>query len=344
MSPHRRNQLARDALDQLLRDGLVGEPAYRQLTGLYPLTRWDWHSLGRWFLIFGAISTAAGSVILLRDIIHFTMEKLAVQLGVAMLALFAGGYWLKQRRYKWAALAVELLGGFALIGLTFTLGIIFSTGGGNWPALLLIDLIVLLVLGYALDNILLLMLCAVVFFTWFGGATGYVSGWGAYWFGMNYPVRFLGAGLAIALAGVIHMRSESGPLSRYRGFAKVWISSGLFLAEMALWLLSIFGNFGLIDGPWHKAEAGELALFNALWAAGNLALLYLGARLGFRMLIGYGATFFIIQTYTLFFAHAAEKLGPLASLIIAGVSALALALWLESRRRARRSGGDVQQE
>ncbi|KTG57233.1 membrane protein, partial [Klebsiella pneumoniae] len=26
---------------------------------------------------------------------------------------------------------------------------------------------------------------------WFGAETGYVSGWGAYWLGMNYPIRFV---------------------------------------------------------------------------------------------------------------------------------------------------------
>ena len=43
----------------------------------------------------------------------------------------------------------------------------------------------------ALANPLLLVLSAVVFFCWFGGVTGYASGWAMYWFGMNYPLRFL---------------------------------------------------------------------------------------------------------------------------------------------------------
>ena len=57
------------------------------------------------------------------------------------------------------------------------------------------------------------------------------------------------------------------------------------------------------------------------------------ARLAMRMLTGYGATFLIIQIYTLFFAHLAEELGVLLSLLIAGGGALALTFWLEQRRR-----------
>ena len=68
---------------------------------------------------------------------------------------------------------------------------------------------------------------------------GYASGWGAYWFGMNYPLRFLIAAIVMIAIAVIHQQSEKGWLAPFRGFFKVWLSSGLFFAEMALWLLSL---------------------------------------------------------------------------------------------------------
>lgn len=332
-----RQKVLRAELDQLVREGLLDTATHRQLAALYPLGRWDWRSLGRWFLIFGAIAAAAGVVILLRDVFVFTRQHLAVLLALATVGLFAAGWKLRQRSWTWSSRTAELLGGFALIGLSFVLGLIYSTGSGNWPALLLIDLVPLLILSYALNNMLLLILSAVLFFSWFGGVTGYSSGWEAYWFGMNYPLRFLGASAWIALMGLVHLKAERGPLAAYRGFSKVWISFGLFLAEMALWLLSIFGNYGSIDDGWHEANTGELVIFNLAWAALNLGLIFIGTRYSYRMLRGYGATFFIIQGYTLFFSRVAEQVGGLASLIIAGGSALGLALWLESKRRGQRA-------
>lgn len=338
-----RNHVVRAELDQLLREGLLDAATYRKLIELYPLGRWDWRSLGRWFLVFGAVSAAAGIVILLRDIFTFTLPHLAALLVLAACGLFFAGWKLRQRSLQWSSRTAELIGGFTLIGLSFVLGMIYSTGSGNWPALLLIDLVLLLILTYALNNILLLILAAVVFFSWFGGVTGYDSGWGAYWFGMNYPLRFLGVSMLVALMGGVHLKAERGPLSGFRGFSKVWISFGVFLAEMALWLLSIFGNFSEINGPWRSASFAELAIFNLAWAALNLGLVFAGTRYSYRMLRGYGATFVIIQIYTLFFTHIAEHLGWLASLVIAGGSALYLAFNLEARRRAQRGEGSPRQ-
>ena len=335
MNPHSRNRRIRRELDDLLREEMLSAALYSQLVERYPTEGWDWRSLGRWFLIFGAVSMIAGLALLSHTLFDFTLNKLAILLGIAMLAGFSGGQWLRRRRPTliWSGLSLELLGGLLLIGLTFTVGMIYSTGSGNWPALLLIDLLLLIGLSYALRNGLLLVLSAVVFFCWFGGFTGYASGWGAYWFGMNYPLRFLLAAIAMIAIAIIHQQSEAGVLARYRGFCKIWLSAGLFFAEMALWLLALFGNFNLDSDWWHRSSVAELVVFNALWAGLNIGLIVLGVRLAMRMLTGYGATFLIIQIYTLFFAHLAEHLGLLLSLLIAGGGALALTFYLEQRRR-----------
>ncbi|PWK28762.1 hypothetical protein [Pseudomonas sp. OV226] len=337
MNPDRRNRQIHNALDQWLRNGQIDTTTHGCIGELYPLTQWDWRSLGRWFLTFGAISLAAGLLLFLQEHVTFTLVTLAVSLSSLTLGLFVVGRWLPGKGLRMLGSTAVLLGGLALIGVSFVLGMIYSDGSGNWPALLLIDLLILLVLSYALGNVLLLTLCSVLFFVWFGGRTGYVSGWSAYWFGMNYPLRFLSAAGALIAAGAVHLRCEVSLLARFRGFAKVWISCGLFVGEMSLWLLSLFGSYDLIEGPWHFAENGELLMFNFLWALVSLSVLAVGVRRRFGMLIGYGVTFLIIQLYTLFFTQFAETLGWLASVLIAGGSLLALVVGLESQRQKRRS-------
>lgn len=336
MSPAGFNRTVQRELRQLRRDGAIDDATHAALAERYPTGRWDWRSLGRWFAIFGALTMAAGCAVLAREWFGFTLEKLALLLAFGTVGLFGAGQWLRPRGYPWTQRTLELLGGLALIGLTFTLGMIYSSGSGNWPALLLMDLLLLLPLSYLLRNLLLLVLSAVVFFTWFGGVTGYVSGWGAYWFGMNYPLRFLLAGAVIALLGLAHRGAERGVLQRFPGFFYVWLASGVFFAEMALWLMSLFGNFGSI-WEYHRESAAELLLFNLLWAGGNGALLWLGARFQLRMLRGFAVTYIIIQGYTLFFWHVAGELGGVLSLFLAGASALGLVAWLEGRRRRLRA-------
>ena len=336
MTPQRFNHKMQATLNRLLREEVIDDATHVKLLARYPVTEWDWTSLGRWFGLFGAISLGAGIVLFSCELFEFTAVKLAWLLGMVMLAFFAGGFRLRNTRFNMTRRSLELCGAFTLIGLTFTLGYIFSTGSGNWPALLLIDLIILLPLAYGLHNVFILILSAVVFFVWFGGFTGYDSGWGAYWFGMNYPLRFLMAAGIITLIALLHRTSERTLLSNYRDFYKVWLSAGIYFAEMALWLLSLFGNFNMEEG-WHSHGAGELFMFNLLWAAGNIVLIVLGTRYLMRMLRGYGVTFLIIQGYTLYFWHVAGELGIVLGSAVAGVSALGLVFWFEKQRKEKQA-------
>jgi hypothetical protein len=103
---------------------------------------------------------------------------------------------------------------------------------------------------------------------------------------------------------------------------------------MALWLLSLFGNFEI--GHFRHNSFAILLLFNLLWCGGNLGLLMLGKQVELRMARGYAITFLIIQAYTLYFWHVAGELGPILGSLIAGGSALGLVALLEQKRRAGR--------
>lgn len=337
MNPRRFKNVVRAQVDTLRREGVIDGELHATLMQQYPASRWDFSTLGRWFLFFGALATAAGLVVLGSTIFEFTLEKLAVVLGVVSVACFLGGVKLGKRELMWSSRSIELLGALALIGLTFTLGAIYSSGSGNWPMLLLIDMFVLLPLAYLRRNVLLLVLNVIVFFTWFGGVTGYMSGWGAYFFCMNYPLRFFIVGLLMVGMSFIHRNAEQGRLSSYDGFFKVWLSGGVFFSEMALWLMSLFGNFGNIwEG--HRETSGELFFFGLLWASFNAVLLWFGSRYQLRMLRGYAITFLIIQGYTLYFWKIARHMGFVAATFVAGAATLGLVIYMESKRRAAKAG------
>lgn len=336
MNPRRLQQIIRYELATLRREQLIDSTTYQGLLELYPATQWDFSALGKWFLIFGAIALAAGLYIIGSEIFEFTLMKLAISLAVLTGGCFFIGWKMGTRKLIWVMRSFELLGSLCIIGLSFTLGIIYSSGSGNWPALLLIDLVILLPLTYLLRNLLMLILSMVVFFTWFGGVTGYSSGWGAYWFGMNYPLRFVLAGLLMIGVSLLHRNAEQSTLKAYDGFFKVWLSGGVFFTEMALWLMSLFGNYGSIFNSYLESSR-ELLLFGILWAGFNVVLLNAGARFGLRMLRGYAITFLIIQGYTLYFWQVARHMDIIFSVFLAGAVTLGLVVMLESKRRDAKS-------
>jgi hypothetical protein len=147
-------------------------------------------------------------------------------------------------------------------------------------------------------------------------------------------MRFLIAGLLMAGMAVVHRRAEQDRLRNYDGFFKVWLSSGVFFSEMALWLMSLFGNYGSIFSHYLNS-AGELIFFNALWTGFNAILLWAGSQFRLRMLRGYAMTFLIIQGYTLYFWKIAGHLGEIMATFVAGAATLALVFVLESKRRGR---------
>ena len=336
MNPERVRNIIRDELGILRRENIVNSETYAELLELYPVESWDYSALGRWFLIFGSVAVAAGLRILGSELFEFTLPKLAIALSAIICACFYTGWRLGSSKLIWTKRSIELLGSLCIIGLTFTVGIIFSSGSGNWPALLLLDMLILLPLAYVLRNVLILILLVIIFFCWFGGVTGYSSGWGMYWFGMNYPMRFLLAGLLMIGVSFIHRSTEQSTLRAYDGFFKVWLSGGVFFSEMALWLMSLFGNFGRIFERYLQTSTEQL-LFGILWAGFNVAILNLGSHFGLRMLRGYAITFLIIQGYTLYFWQIAGHLGLIVATFIAGAATLGLVVHLETKRRSAKA-------
>ncbi len=114
-----------------------------------------------------------------------------------------------------------------------------------------------------------------------GAETGYLSGWGAYWLGMSFPIRFIAFG-AVLIAAALLLQPQ---LAR-RGLERVSLAMGLLYLFIALWLLSIFGNYGNFDS-WYSARQIELFHWSLLFGIAAVGCIGLGlkrddAMLGFR--------------------------------------------------------------
>ena len=305
----RLNRAIRGELHRLVALKILSFEELQKIAPRYPVTAWNLTSLVRWFTILGAVSFGAGLLILVPQVVQL-QNAVDVGLALATAGFIAGGLWLERRRgLAKSGAALQLLGSFSLQGLMVALAIRFSTGSDNWPALIGLCAGATALLAYALGSRLVLIHALVNAYTAFGGETGYMSGWGAYWMKMDYPTRFLAAGLvALALAWV-HAKYVPGVR---QGFSRVYAHFGLLVLNLALWFFSLFGFY---DGPsysWSDHNASRL-VFTGLWALLGVAALFGGSRFGLRMARGYGLTFLIINIYTFYFQFIVANSGRCGS-------------------------------
>lgn len=322
----------RREIDHLVQQGILTPSQGQKLAARYPSTPWDVVSLIRWFTILGAVTAGVGVVLLARELV--SAERLG-ELGLALATgglIFLGRHVAGHKGLVKTGAALELVAGFALQGVTALLALDFSTGSDNWPALVGVQTVLLTVLAYLLQNRLVLVHAGVCFFVFFGGSTGYVSGWGVYWLGMNYPLRFLVAGLGFLAVAWLHAVRLQGALA---AFSRVYAHLGLLVLHLSLWFLALFGYFE--KHVRFSGNAGERIGFSLLWAVISVACVALSGALGQRVLRAYGLTFLIINAYTFYFqfvvAHSAEAW--FVHLLLFGGSLVAVGFYLERQFRHR---------
>ncbi|WP_295448115.1 hypothetical protein [uncultured Thiodictyon sp.] len=335
MSPRRReNQRVVVELDELVARQILTPGQANTLKERYPTTAWDVLALVRSVTVLGVLTAMAGLVILAREHMNWWLMAEAA-LGVAFLVGVGLGYWLKHYRAMPAlGEALELAGAVALQGLTVVLATHYSSGSEHWPPLIGVDALLLTALAYLVANRLVLWYGCANFFFYFGAETGYVSGWGAYYLGMTYPVRFLAVGAATLLLAWLHALVIRG---RWASFSRVYAHFGLLVTNLALWFLSLFGYYENLDISWSDTQ-GERLVFSLLWAALAGACLYAGARMGLQLLRSYGLTFLIINIYTFYFQFVVPHSGELwfLHLLLCGGSLLWLGFYLERRHSSTR--------
>ena len=101
--------------------------------------------------------------------------------------------------------------------------------------------------------------------------------------------------------------SEKREEIRTEGFEKPTRAMGLLYFFIALWILSIFGNYGDWTS-WHKAKQVELFHWALLFGVAAIAALFHGVRADDAMSRGFGLTFLFINLYTRFFEHFRDHL------------------------------------
>jgi len=293
----------RNAIEQWRKAGVLGNEQAGTLAGTIEVLPFDWKRLAKYsfwgslICIITAVSAALADRVLL-ELLESIFNAPYIAKCVALSVIAGGLYWWGMRRQAqypekfYGNEAVLFLGVLATAGAIYQLGRVLDTGSGHFSLLLLLSFLVYGVLGIYFQSNLIWVFALISLGGWMGTETGYMSGWGAYYLGMNYPLRFVAFGGV--LTGLALSLETHRVLSR---FFRTTLAVGLLYLFIALWIMSIFGNYGDMR-VWQSVKQIELFHWSLLFGLVACGAIYHGLRYDNGMTKGFGITFLFINLYT----------------------------------------------
>jgi len=316
--PRKHHGIVTQVVDRWREHGVIDEPTRERLKSSLAISAFDWQRTARYAFIVAIVCLviAVGAVladkVLLALLNRLFNAPAAVKCG--FFALIAAGffrYGLKRRGRQpervYSNESVFFLGVLALAAAVFFLGVAIDTGSGRYSVLFLIASVLYALLGLWFPSALVWVFGLLSLGAWMGTETGYLSGHGMYFLGMNYPLRFVLFGAALTALGIAgqHAAADAGGASltaRVLALSPQTKVIGLLYLFISLWILSIFGNYGDL-ARWERVRQYELFHWALLFGGVAVAAIWYGLRRDDGVLRGFGLTFLFINLYTRFFEY-----------------------------------------
>lgn len=315
----KQKRLLERAIEHWQQQGLINDrQASRLLADMQP-AGFDWQRTARYAFVAAIASLLISVAALLTDDWLLALLGWFVALSAItkclLMTILAGGifYYGGYRRsrfpqFYYTSETLFFMGVMALASAIYFLGVALDTAQNRVSVLFFIATLLYGVLAVYFPSRLIWVFALVSLASWMGTETGYMSGWGAYYLGMNYPLRFALLGALMTLVGLagVRARCQGYPETGMSG-ALVYLSPqtravGLLFLFISLWLMSIFGNYGEIS-RWQQVSQWQLFHWSVLFAVVALAVLWYGLKQDDGAMRGFGVTFLFINLYTRFYEY-----------------------------------------
>jgi len=319
--PRRQHRLLVQAIERWRQDGVISADIATSLRGSIAAARFDWKRVAASSFIVAiaclviAVSAAIADQWLMALLARLVrVSALGKSLAFAVAAVLVFGWALSRRARApekvYSNEALFFVGVLALATSVLFFGQAIDRGTGDYSLLFLLAALLYALLGLAFPSKQVWIFALVSLGGWMGTKTGYVSGWGAYYLGMNYPLRFVLFGGALTLLGLATERlapppsphPPASPRGRLGFVAPQTKVLGLLYLFIALWIMSIFGNYGDME-RWYRASSLELVHWSLLFGLVALVAIWYGLHADDGVARGFGLTFLFINLYTRFFEY-----------------------------------------
>lgn len=286
--------------------GTITPDVANDLNNSFSIRSFDWERLAKYsFWISMICAVIAIAAITLDEFLMNLIEKIFVNSKLIPCLIFAvvaaAFYLIAYRRRKTKPLhqfsnEAIIFGGVLSTAVAVAyFGQAIDTGSGHFSLLFLLSTIIYAALAFWFPSKLIWVFSLLSLGSWFGTETGYMSGWGAYYLGMNYPLRFvLFGGVLIGLSWLFKRHV------RFSDFAHSTYVMGLLYLFIALWILSIFGNYGDLNS-WYNVKQYELLHWGILFAFVAIIAIVYGLKHDDATSRGFGITFLFLNLYTKYF-------------------------------------------
>lgn len=329
----KQERVLRRALAAWEQDGALTPDDHQRLAGTLRRVTMDWQRLSRYafWTALACVIIAIGSLFadseLMARIIAFFSSSFIARIGLPLLAavlFYLWGFSRQRRETPWhySTEAILFLGVFFTAIALWQLGERLDNGSGHIAPLFLAGCAVYGLVGYFGRSGLVWLFFLLSLGNWFGAETGYMSGWGAYWLGMSYPVRFIVFG-GVLLALCYVLRGVLQPRHLYTTSKAM----GLTYLFVALWILSIFGNNDIDN--WYGVTQASLLPWALLFAVAAVLSIYVSLKTDDGMLRGFGLTFLAINLYTRYFEYFWEGMNKVVFFLILAASLAVIGRYAE---------------
>ena len=323
------------ALEEWERTGKLSAEQAGDLKKTVVIKRTDREQIAQYFFFIALFCAlmAFGAIFLNEKLLekiklYFSWNDLAIAAITAVLSVIWFLY-VGRKRTRLSLVAYEIymvLGGLSV--LTSLIYVCKQIGTDKtYTTFLSLSCIILTILSMIFRSRSLWIGAIISFISWFGAFSTWQSANNLF-LGMNYPVRYAVLGLLLMAVAVVQMR-----IVRVAFAHRITYIMGLFLFFIALWCVSIFGNYNTIVG-WQQVRQVHVLAYSIVFGLAAALSFYLGIRFKEDLAKDFGVLFLLINLYTRYFEYFWDSMNKGIFFLILAITFGFLGWWLERKKHA----------
>lgn len=323
------------AIDHWNKEGYIDEQTAARLRDSIDVKSFEWGVLAKYAFWIALASLVFSVLSLFVDDAFLNFVKRFYETPNIVFFIFfaalAGGFYALGFRNKekfpektFSNETMMLAGSFSTATSIGFLGQVLDKNELHFSLLFLLSVIIYGVLAVKLHSKLIWTFTLISLGVWFATETAYHSDWGFKFWGMNYPLRFTIFGVLVTLFALF----AQPKVNRLAPFQSTSYVVGLLYTMIALWCLSIFGNYSDFE-EWTRVRQFHIFYWGLISTAVSAALIVYGLKAKDSITREIGFVFFILNLYTRFVEYLWDNINRTIFFLILAVSFWFVGLWAE---------------